>query len=102
MLRDKSVVERNINGSPKREEPITPEMRKNAFAQIATKIHDRIYEAGVKAAVVWQLKVIGHPGKKIYLDGVPKDSVVWMNIKDKDKKTISEDEIETSKTNKEN
>jgi hypothetical protein len=99
MLRDKYVVERNLDGSTKREEPITAKMREDAFAQIATKIHDPIYQASVKTAVVWQLKVIGHPGKKIYLDGVPKDSVVWEYIKDKNKKIISEDDIETPKVN---
>jgi len=58
MHRDKYVVERNHDGSPKREEPITTEMRKNAFAQIATKVHDHIYEVGVKETVFWQLKVM--------------------------------------------
>jgi hypothetical protein len=64
MLRDKYVVERNLDGSTKREQPITAKMREDAFAQIATKIHDPIYEASVKAAVIWQLKVIGHPVRK--------------------------------------
>ncbi|HYA82332.1 MAG TPA: hypothetical protein VEH06_02625 [Candidatus Bathyarchaeia archaeon] len=69
-------------------------MREVGFVQIA-KIHGPIYEAGVKAAVLWELKVIGFSGKKIYLDGVPKQSVVWNYIKDKNKKIISEDDIET-------
>lgn len=97
-LRDKYVIEHNPDGSTKREAPITAEKRKIAFAQIATKIHDPIYQAGVKAAVVWELRVIGHPDKKIYLDGVPGDSVVWMCIKDKNKKIISEVDLETSNT----
>jgi hypothetical protein len=94
-LREKYVAERNVNGSTKREEVFTAKMREDGFVQIA-KIHDPIYEAGVKAAVLWELKVIGFSGKKIYLDGVPKQSVVWNYIKDKNKKIISEDDIETT------
>jgi hypothetical protein len=57
-LREKYVAERNVNGSTKREEVFTAKMREDEFVQIA-KIHDPIYEAGVKAAVLWELKVIG-------------------------------------------
>jgi hypothetical protein len=102
MLRDKYVVERNPDGSTKQEELISPKMREDAFAEMAIKIQDPIYEAGVKAAVVWQLKVIGRPNKKIYLDGVPKNSIVWEYTKDKNKKIISEGDVETSSENKEN
>ena len=95
-LRERYVAERNVNGSTKREEVFTAKMREDEFVQIA-KIHDPIYEAGVKAAVLWELKVIGFSGKKIYLDGVPKQSVVWNYIKDKNKKIISD--IETTNEN---
>ncbi|MFZ0512370.1 MAG: hypothetical protein WAM14_12245 [Candidatus Nitrosopolaris sp.] len=46
MLREKYVFERNPDGSSKQEEPITAKMRKDAFAQIATKVHDSTYEEG--------------------------------------------------------
>jgi hypothetical protein len=96
-LREKYVAERNVNGSTKREEVFTAKMREEEV-QIA-KIHDPIYEAGVKAAVLWELKVIGFSGKKTYLDGVPKQSVGWNYIKDNNKKIISEDDIETTNEN---
>ena len=97
-LHEKYVAERDVNGSTKREEVFTAKMREDDFVEIA-KIHDPIYETGVKAAVLWELKVIGYPGKKMYLDGVPKQSVVWNYIKDKNKKIISEDDIETTNGN---
>jgi hypothetical protein len=97
MLRDKYVVERNFDGSTKREEPITAKMREDAFAQITTKIHDSVYEEGIKATLVWQLMVIGKLGKKLYLDGVPKDSGVMKYIKDKSKNIISVDDIDPSR-----
>jgi hypothetical protein len=102
MLREKYVADTNVDGSTKREELITAKMREHAFAQIATKIYDPIYEAGVKAAVLWQLKVIGQSSEKIYLDGVSIDSVVRDYFKDKNKKIISEDDLETSKETNEN
>lgn len=102
MLREKYVAETNVDGSTKSEELITAKMREDAFAQIATKIYDPIYKAGVKAAVLWQLKVIGQSGEKIYLDGVSIDSVVRDYIKDKTKKIISEDDPEMSKETNEN
>jgi hypothetical protein len=101
MLHEKYVAETNVDGSTKREQLITAKMREDAFAKIATKFYDHIYEAGVNATVLWQLKVIGQLGQRIYLDGVPIDSVIWHYIKDKNKKIISENDLEPTKETKE-
>jgi hypothetical protein len=72
LLRRDYVAEHNSDGTPKRLEPITPKMRQDNFNSMAEiLLEDPIYEAGVQAAPVWELKLNEEPDKKMSLEGIP-------------------------------
>ena len=69
-LRKEYVAECNLDGTPKRLELITPEMRQDYFNGMLEKIvSDPVYKIGVEVAPVWELRVIGEHNKKMYLGG---------------------------------
>jgi hypothetical protein len=91
-----SVSEHNPDGTTKRASPYTPDLRAESFEKIMmTSSKDPIYEAGVETAPVWELIQNATPKKKMYLDGIPNlnDSPVTKYLKDKNKTTISVDDI---------
>ena len=95
-----SVAEHNPDGTTRRENPYTPEMRAGSFEKIMiTSREDPVYEAGVEAAPVWELIENAGADKKMYLDGIPNlnDSPVTKYLKDKNKIIISADDIEINK-----
>ncbi|MGA9168042.1 MAG: hypothetical protein WB053_11750, partial [Nitrososphaeraceae archaeon] len=95
-----SVSEYNPDGTTKRENPYTPEMRAESFEKIMiTSRADPIYEAGVEVAPVWELIENARTDKKMYLDGIPnlKDLPVTTYLKDRNKTIISADDIVINK-----
>ena len=91
------VSELNPDGTPKKEEPYTPDMRATSFRKIIipTTNEDPIYNAGVEAAAVWELIENAAPDKKMYLEGIPNldSSPITKYVKDKSKTIISEDDV---------
>ena len=91
-----SVAEHNPDGTTRRENLYTPEMRAESFEKIMiTSREDPVYEAGVEAAPVWELIENAGANKKMYLDGIPnlKDLPVTKYLKDRNKTIISADDL---------